>query len=118
MLAASDIDIITLWDVQQNKLLLTLQKEGLPALTGLSWASIGKYLAGSYEGSGRIYVWNAQMSDPNAAHGAPHAPMLVFPTGADLHKASVTGVAWSPDGRYIASASEDATIIVWKVDAS
>lgn len=118
LLAASDIDIITLWDVQQNKLWFTLQKQGLPALTGLSWASNGKYLAGSYEGSGRIYIWNAQISNPNAFPGAPNPPMLVFPTGEDLHKATVTDVAWSPDGRYIASASEDATIIVWKVDAS
>jgi WD40 repeat protein len=118
VLAASDIDIITLWDIQQNKLLLTLQKAGFPSLTGLTWASNGKYLAGSYAGSGRVYVWDAQVIDPRATQSAPHQPMLVFPSGTDLHKASVSDVAWSPDGRYIASASEDATIIVWKVDAS
>ncbi|PJF31871.1 MAG: hypothetical protein CUN51_02710 [Candidatus Thermofonsia Clade 1 bacterium] len=31
------------------------------------------------------------------------------------HKDSVCSVAWSSDGRYLASGSEDQTIIIWGI---
>jgi serine/threonine protein kinase len=119
LLAASDIDVATLWDVQQNKLLLTLKStDPVPFLTGLSWASNGKYLVGSYAGSPRIYVWDVQAA-ANSGQGAAQPQKFFFPQpGTHVHTATITDVAWSPDGRYIASASGDATIVVWQVDAS
>jgi serine/threonine protein kinase len=119
LLAASDIDVVTLWDVQQKKQLLTLKStDPVPFLMGLSWAPNGKYLAGSYAESTRIYVWDVQAA-ANAGQAEVQPQKLFFPQpGTHVHTATVTDVAWSPDGRYIASASGDSTVVVWQVDAS
>ena len=120
LLAASDIDVVTLWDAQQNKMLLILKStDPVPFLTGLSWAPDGNYLAGSYAGSPRIYVWDAQAATANPGQSAAQPQKLFFPQpGTHVHTATITDVAWSPDGRYIASASGDTTVVVWQVDAS
>jgi serine/threonine protein kinase len=119
LLAASDIDVATLWDVQQNKLLLTLNcTDPVPFLTALSWASNGKYLAGSYAESPRIYVWDVQAA-AHPGQGVTQSQKLFFPQpGTHVHTATINDVTWSPDGRYIASASGDTTTVVWQVDAS
>src|SRR5579883_8077 len=35
----------------------------------------------------------------------------------DQHKGGVMGVAWSPDGKYIATASEDHTVKIWNAQS-
>jgi WD40 repeat protein len=118
VLAVSNLDIAMLWDVQQNKLLQTFKTtDPVPFLTGLAWSSNGKYLAGSYAESPRVYVWDTQMSGAGAAPGGAQPQKLFFPQpGTHVHTATVTDVAWSPDGRYITSASGDTTVVVWLVD--
>jgi serine/threonine protein kinase len=120
LLATSDIDVATLWDVEQNKPLLTLKtSDPVPAITGLTWSPNGKYLAGSYEQSPRVYIWDVQKAESGRTPGEAQPQKLFFPQpGTHVHTATVTDVAWSPDGRYIASASGDTTIVVWQVDAA
>ena len=122
LLAVSNIDLIALWDVQQNAQLLALKStDPVPSLTGLTWSPNGSYLAGSYAGSPRIYVWDVQElpSGTGADQNTAQSQKLFFPRpGTHVHTATITDVAWSPDGRYIATASGDTTAVVWKVDAS
>jgi len=118
-LVISDWDLTTLWDVQQNKLLLKLKtNDPVPYVTGLTWAPNGKYVAGGYARSPRVYVWDVQMTGASASLGSVRAPKLFFAgSGAARHTRVIIDVAWSPDGRYIASTAADNTAIVWKVDA-
>ncbi len=58
LLVVSDIDVARLWDIEQNKILLTLKVNGpYPSLTGLTWASNGKYVAGTYARSRQIDMY-------------------------------------------------------------
>lgn len=34
----------------------------------------------------------------------------------DGHKEGISDIAWSPDGEYLASASDDKTIIIWSLE--
>lgn len=125
ILVTSDIDIATIWNVSQNKLLLTLKLNEpllngdihIPYVWGMSWAPNGKYLAMCYPRSPRVYIWDVQTTGASASLGTTRQEMLLFPDKA-LTNGATTSIAWSPDGRYIASGSGDSTVIVWKVDGS
>lgn len=123
-LVASDIDIATVWDTQQNKLLLTLQlnepvfkQDNLSYYVwGISWSPNGKYIAMCYPKDPKVYIWDVQTTSPSASLGTTRTQLFSFPDHP-LNTGAITDVAWSPDGRYIAASSADSTVIVWKVDA-
>lgn len=122
ILVISDVDIAMVWDVQQNKQIMTL-KLNEPGFTGyyvwgMSWAPNGQYMTMCYPQDPRIYIWDMHTTGASTTLGTTRTQMLFFPPRhAYGHTKAVTDVAWSPDGRYIASAGADNIIIIWKVDA-
>ena len=136
ILLVSDADVAYIWDIQQKKPVVMLGAQGqgvasTPVIGKLSWSPNGRYVAGSYDrlGNGealqalnnpRIFVWDVQallkQLTPSSATTAQE-PLLTFTSQNALqHTKSITAFDWSPDGRYIATASLDKTVIIWKVD--
>jgi serine/threonine protein kinase/WD40 repeat protein len=136
LLLISDADVAYIWDIQQKKPVVMLGAQGqgvasTPVIGKLSWSPNGRYVAGSYDrlGDGEalqglanppIFVWDVQsllqQLTPSSATTAQE-PLLNFTSQNALqHTKSITAFSWSPDGRYIATASLDKTVIIWKVD--
>lgn len=125
VLAASDFDLAYIWDVKNNKQLLTLQlNEPLlqgdihpPYVWNMTWSPNGRYLALCYPRSPRIYVWDIQTLRSTTSPTKPVNQTLLFPQKTISNGAAID-VAWSPDGRYIAAGYGDSTVIIWKVDGA
>ncbi len=46
---------------------------------------------------------------------APQLPGMVISLGRSVHKNPVTSIAFSKDGKYMATGSEDRTVVIWRV---
>jgi serine/threonine protein kinase len=137
LLAAFNIDAVSIIDVQQSKVLyqLTTDEAGAlssppkdelepgtvwyPHVVSISWSPNGRYITASYARSTRVHVWDLQAKQNKIdKEGRRLQHYLIPPANTpSVHGSSILDVNWSPDGRYLATSSYDFTTIIWKVDA-
>lgn len=132
----SNADIAVIADLKNQVLALALgilHNTATPVINGLSWSPNGRYIASSYGPLGDnnaavtpnpyIHIWDTVtlMKKTSSKTGTIDAqpPTLSFAQQGPLrHTNTIIDVQWSPDGRYLATASLDHKVIVWKVDGA
>jgi len=136
-LAVSNSNVVSLWDIQQNRQYMQLGTDDHPAntapspknnhtiasgawhpnVTGIGWSPNGRYIIGGYGNSHRLYTWDIQTKAPRMSRDGVHMSDLIFGDNHG-HNDTIIDVAWSSNGRYVASSSLDTTVIVWNVDGA
>jgi WD40 repeat protein len=108
---------VRVWDARAGKALLTLNGH-TSHISGVAFSPDGSHLASTSQ-DGTVRVWDVSPGKPDFA-----ALLVQWATGKDAqagpqavvlkgHTDGVNGVAFSPDGARLASASDDKTVKVW-----
>src|SRR6185437_12602676 len=106
------------WDARSGALVLTWKDSG--TVTCVAWSPQGERLCAGWL-DGIAHVWDARGGDP-ALSLAEHAREVgaVAETPWDepvprwrAHARAVRSLAWSPDGQWLCTGSEDSTARVW-----
>ncbi len=105
--------VVLVWDAASGRILFTFNKHS-EEVTSLAWSPNGTSIASGSDDC-TIHVWEPLKDGRTNFFTSLFAPQRHMYTYS-RHYQKVTAVAWSPDGRRIASTSADRTMQVW--DAS
>ncbi len=78
----------------------------------VAWSPFGNRIAAPGQGS-MVVIWNTPLRD--GTHVVVNLRANAFALGFQDHAASLTDLAWSPDGTSLAATSADGTLRIWKV---
>lgn len=95
------INTVTVYDSTHGKLLqtFTLHNNSGIGVDTLAWSPDGKQLNLASSNNAHLQIWNVNSG--------------VSIISQEGHKNPIQAIAWSPDLRYIATASQDETVNIW-----
>jgi WD40 repeat protein len=105
---------VQIWEAMTGRHVFTYRGHTNAVYT-VSWSPDGNYIASG--GQDRtVQVWDVQKAihaglvDKTVAPVAQPSPFIITYGG---HSGAINNLAWSPDGRYIASGAYDGTVKLW-----
>jgi WD40 repeat protein len=112
--SASTDGTVQIWEAMTGRHVFTYRGHTNAVYT-VSWSPDGNYIASG--GQDRtVQVWDvqkaihAELVDKTVAPVAQPSPFIITYGG---HSGAINNLAWSPDGRYIASGAYDGTVKLW-----
>ena len=104
IVSSSEDETIRVWNTQSGQTLVTLRGNSLQA-QALAWSPDSRSIAAT-SGllSDTVQIWDASSGQVSSVHARYSG-----------HSETIQTIAWSPSGKYIASAGDDATVQVWDV---
>lgn len=107
--SASRDTTVQIWEVSTGKPIVT-HTGHTAAVLGVAWSHAGDFVA-SASADKTVLIWNPD----TILNYLRHADSLSGPyhLANDVRNNDVRGVAWSPNGKYIASVGDDATLQAW-----
>ena len=112
--SAGEDQTVQLWDAATGRHAFTYRNHS-NTIFSVAWSPDGQYIASAGD---TVQVWEAFRGNiiKVALRWLAYLALLTDIGGFTytLHTAVVRAVAWSPDGQYIASGSDDHTMQVWK----
>jgi WD40 repeat protein len=108
--SAGTDNTVQVWEVSTGRVLFTFNGH-TDRVTALAWSPDGKYIASAAnDRTVQVWEWARDTSRNFFTSLLFHQRRVIIYRG---HSQKVTGVAWSPDGRRIASTSNDKSMQLW-----
>jgi WD40 repeat protein len=113
---SADDGTVTLWAADTLIPIRTLS--GGPSLPHLGFSADGRRVAGAT--SSALVIWDTATGQALTEAPGPwtEPPAERIPGKPFIPRGSVSSVAWSPDGRYLAVAGEKGAVTVWASDGA
>ncbi len=106
LVSASYDRTVQVWDAATGQRLLTYARHA-DEVDAVAWSPDGLYIA---SGGGEFFNWKSVSDTSVQVWDAATGQRLLTYAG---HEGGVHTIAWSPDGRHIASGGVDQTVQVW-----